>query len=77
LLRRPAAQAPNPLHPQNCGPKSAQNASGQWVGTPTVSSWLFVTPTALRETLVWLDRRYSVGGRKVGGVDLQRAEPGA
>ncbi|KIY98128.1 beta-glucosidase [Monoraphidium neglectum] len=57
--RQPDAESPYPytvLH---------KNASGQWVGTPTVSSWLFVTPTALRETLVWLDRRYSVGGRKV------------
>ncbi|KAI8474346.1 MAG: glycoside hydrolase superfamily [Monoraphidium minutum] len=38
---------------------------GKWVGPPSASTWLFVTPTGLRRTLVWLDKRYSVGGRKV------------
>jgi beta-glucosidase len=38
---------------------------GEWVGPPSASSWLFTTPTAMRHALVWLDRRYSVDGRKV------------
>ncbi|KAI8476896.1 MAG: beta-glucosidase 1B [Monoraphidium minutum] len=38
---------------------------GQWVGEPSASFWLFRTPDGLRKTLVWLDTRYSVGGRKV------------
>lgn len=38
---------------------------GKWVGERSASTWLFKTPTALRKTLVWLDKRYSVGGRKV------------
>jgi hypothetical protein len=44
-----------------------QNEKGQWVGEPSASSWLFRTPDGLRKTLVWLDSRYSVDGRKVGG----------
>jgi len=35
------------------------------VGEPSDSFWLFRTPDGLRKTLVWLDKRYSVGGRKV------------
>ena len=35
------------------------------MGERSASTWLFKTPTALRKTLVWLDKRYSVDGRKV------------
>ncbi|KIZ04410.1 beta-glucosidase [Monoraphidium neglectum] len=42
-----------------------KNEKGQWVGEPSASSWLFRTPDGLRKTLVWLDSRYSVDGRKV------------
>jgi beta-glucosidase/6-phospho-beta-glucosidase/beta-galactosidase len=42
-----------------------QGPDGKWVGEPSDSFWLFRTPDGLRKTLVWLDKRYSVGGRKV------------
>lgn len=68
--------APNPPPNQSPIPKAAltrklprpnlpQNTKGQWVGEPSASFWLFRTPDGLRKTLVWLDRRYSVDGRKV------------
>ena len=28
-------------------------------GLPTIASWLFVTPDGLRNTLVWLHKRYN------------------
>ncbi|GBF91257.1 beta-glucosidase [Raphidocelis subcapitata] len=44
---------------------SSKGPDGEWVGEPSDSFWLFRTPDGLRKTLVWLDRRYSVDGRKV------------
>jgi beta-glucosidase/6-phospho-beta-glucosidase/beta-galactosidase len=44
---------------------SFKGSDGKWVGEPSDSFWLFRTPTGLRKTLTWLDRRYSVDGRKV------------
>ena len=46
-------------------PQRQQNTKGEWVGEPSASFWLFRTPDGLRKTLVWLDKRYSVDGRKV------------
>jgi hypothetical protein len=61
-FKTPAPPGPPP------GPLPAlapQDSKGNLVGEPSASVWLFRTPDALRLTLDWLNKRYSVGGRTV------------